>query len=356
MFEVLESAKRVAEKSTQVRIDMQALVNLAEGWVSEGVKAPVWDEVHHFAGEDKETVSYLLVLDSLNFCFWPAHKKTRWEIQYGGENLSGYLALAASLKRAMESGVPITRADSLTGISMEALKHIFGGHGDLQLMESRLGILRELGLVLQKAYKGEACGLVEAAEGSAVGLVRLLAEQLESFRDVAEYRGQEVLFYKRAQIFVADLHGTFQGKSWGTFKDMDQLTAFADYKLPQVLRHLGILQYEKKLAGKVDAGILLAPGGMEEVEIRANTIWAVEELRKEMHRRGGGQSAYEIDGILWNLGQQDRYRAKPYHKVGRYIIRSHLKMPNCPIFLSGLNRYNKRIQGFEGSRVQVKKR
>jgi hypothetical protein len=315
MFEVLESAKRISEASGLVRIDRQALVTLARDWVSKGVKIPVWDNVHHYIGGGADTVSYLLVLDSLNFCFWPAHKKARWEIQYGPESLSGYLALAASLKRAMESGVPITRADYLAGISSETLKNIFGGRGDLQLMESRLGILRELGRVLKKTYEGEACGLVEAAEGSAVELVRLLAMQLESFRDVAEYRGQEVFFYKRAQIFVADLHGTFKGKEWGTFKDMDQLTAFADYKLPQVLRHLGVLYYEKDLAGKVDAGTLFEPGAIEEVEIRANTVWAIEELRKEMGHRGQDLSAFEIDGILWNMGQQDRYRAKPYHKV-----------------------------------------
>jgi hypothetical protein len=315
MFEVLESAKNVAEKSTQVRIDRRALVKLAADWITKGIKAPVWDNVHHFVGGDAETISYLLVLDSLNFCFWPANKNARWEIQYGSEWPSGYLALAASLKKAMESKIPLTRAEYLAGVSQETFSDILGGRGDLQLMERRLGILRELGQVLLRDYGGDVCELVAAAEGSALGLVRLLAEQLESFRDVAEYRGQEVFFYKRAQIFVADLHGTFQGKDWGAFDDIDQLTAFADYKLPQVLRHLGILQYEKNLAGKVDAGILLEPGGIEEVEIRANTIWAVEQLRKEMHRRGEGLWAYEIDGILWNLGQQDRYRAKPYHKT-----------------------------------------
>jgi hypothetical protein len=315
MFEVLESSKRISETSGQVRIDRQALDRLAGDWLSEGVKVPVWDNVHHFVGKGAETVSYLLVLDSLNFCFWPAHEKARWEIQLGPESLSGYLALAASLKRAIESGVPIARADFLAGMSQETLTDIFGGQGDLQLMKRRVGILRELGRVLQRTYGGEACGLVAAVEGSAVGLVRLLAAQLESFRDVAEYGGQEAFFYKRAQIFVADLHGTFQGKDWGAFEDMDQLTAFADYKLPQVLRHLGILQYEKELARKVDAGILLEPGGPEEVEIRSNTIWAVERLRKEMSRRGQDLRAFEIDGILWNMGQEDRYRTKPYHKV-----------------------------------------
>ncbi len=315
MLEVLESAKRIAKMGNRVKIDRQSLIGLTRDWLSDRIEVPAWDSRYHFVGGGKETVSYLLVLDSLNFCFWPAHKKARWEIQYGPESLSGYLALAASLKRAIESGLPITRADYLAGISPEALKNIFAGQGDLQLMENRLGILRELGRVLQEDYEGEACGLVEAAEGSAVELVQLLAKRLESFRDVADYRGLQVFFYKRAQIFIADLYGTFQGKDWGAFNDMDQLTAFADYKLPQVLRHLGILQYEKDLARQVDTGILLEPGGPDEVEIRANTIWAVEEIRREMGRMGQDLRAFEIDGILWNMGQQDRYRIKPYHKV-----------------------------------------
>ena len=96
---------------------------------------------------------------------------------------------------------------------------------------------------------------------------------------------------------------------------MDQLTAFADYKLPQVLRHLGVLKYARDLDLKVDEEVLLNPGGPEEVEIRANTIWAVEGIRRELALGGQDLKAFEIDGILWNMGQQDRYRSKPYHKT-----------------------------------------
>jgi len=68
---------------------------------------------------------------------------------------------------------------------------------------------------------------------------------------------EEVVFYKRAQIFAADLYGAFDGKKWGSFTDMDKLTAFADYKLPQVLRHLEILRYTQALEQKVDREELL---------------------------------------------------------------------------------------------------
>jgi hypothetical protein len=96
---------------------------------------------------------------------------------------------------------------------------------------------------------------------------------------------------------------------------MGQLTAFADYKLPQVLRHLGILHYEKELARKVDEGILLEPGGAEEVEIRANTIMAVELIRQELAREENGMRAFEIDWFLWNMGQHESFRVKPYHRT-----------------------------------------
>jgi hypothetical protein len=132
---------------------------------------------------------------------------------------------------------------------------------------------------------------------------------------VATYKGRKVYFYKRAQIFTTDLHAAFGGKGWGHFEDLDQLTAFADYKLPQVLRHMGILFYAEELARKVDQEILLEAGSVEEVEIRANTIWAVETIRRELNARGCPVRAFEVDWILWNMGQEDAYREKPYHRT-----------------------------------------
>jgi hypothetical protein len=96
---------------------------------------------------------------------------------------------------------------------------------------------------------------------------------------------------------------------------MEELTVFADYKLPQVLRHVGVLQYASDLAEKVDRMVSLDPGSEEEVEIRANTIWAVELIRQEMKRLGKDVRSSDIDWLLWNLGQEDRFRAKPYHRT-----------------------------------------
>jgi Queuosine salvage protein len=315
MREVLETTKYIADKSRLVWIDKQALTRFAQKLLEDEIKVPPWDPLYHFCDGTEKTVSYLLVLDSLNFCFWPAQGEARWEIEYESENISGYYAMAASLKNAFDSGIPVTSSAYLANLSSGELKNILGGQGELQLMELRVQILNELGQVLIKEYAGNACKLVEAVGNSASKLARLLAEKFSSFRDISKYRRHKVFFYKRAQIFAADLHGAFNGKKWGSFGDMDNLTAFADYKLPQVLRHLGIMVYEESLAKKVDQNILLKPGCPEEVEIRANTIWTVELIRQELERKGRALRAFEIDWLLWNLGQDDTFREKPYHRT-----------------------------------------
>jgi hypothetical protein len=315
MWEVLETAKNVARKSRHVQINKQALVDFSRKVLADGIQVPRWDHLYHFSGSGEDMVSYLLVLDSINFCFWPTPGKAKWEIEYESRKLSGYYALAASLKHAIESGAPITEAEYLAELTLSELKEILGGQGELPLLEHRLHILNELGQVLLEEYEGQALKLVESAGGSAIRLVRLLVERLASFRDIAEYQGHKVFFYKRAQIFAADLNGAFDGKDRANFADIDKLTAFADYKLPQVLRHLGIFDYSQPLEEKVDQEIYLEAGCPEEVEIRANTIWAVELIRRELERIGKVLRAFEIDWILWNLGQHGEFKVRPYHRT-----------------------------------------
>jgi hypothetical protein len=315
MFEVLETAKDVAEKSRYVRINHEALKKFSQELAERGTPIPAWDAEHHFKGNDEETIAYLLAADTVNFCFWPPPGEEKWEISYRGKKYSGYFGLSVSLKKALESEIPLTDASFLASLTLKQLKDVLAGKGLLQLMKERLLNLQELGRVLLDKYNGRASELVAAAGGSAIKLVRMLAADFTSFCDQATYQGQKAYFYKRAQLFAADLHGALGGKGLGSYSDMEELTAFADYKLPQVLRHVGALGYSPGLAERVDRMAHLDPGSEEEVEIRANTIWAVELIRREMKRLGKHVIASEIDWLLWNLGQNDRFRAKPYHRT-----------------------------------------
>jgi hypothetical protein len=194
------------------------------------------------------------------------------------------------------------------------LADILAGEGTIPLLAERAANLRELGAGLRDHWGGSVALFIEAAGGSAPRLARLLARDFASFDDVATYAGREVRFYKRAQIAVADLWGALGGQGLGAFRDLEHLTAFADYKVPQVLRRLGILVYDAHLAGLVDSRAELPPGSAEEVEIRAATIWGVEELRRALAAAGRSVRAFEIDWYLWEEGQRVR-DDRPYHRT-----------------------------------------
>jgi hypothetical protein len=309
---VLETCRFVAERSEKVRIDLDAVERFCGELVEQGIEVPAWDFRHHFFDGTERTVNWLLVLDSLNFCFWA---EPRWEIEYKGERLRGYLALASSLKRAVEEGFPILDAEHLRKISLSELAHILRGKGEIPLLEERLHILKEIGEVLSRKYGGRACSLVEKAGKRAVDLVRRLVEDFPSFRDEASHKGHRVRFYKRAQIFVADLYWSFKGEKWGDLVGMEELTVFADYKLPQVLRHFGVLKYGPDLAKKVDERVLLPAGGEEEVEIRANTVWAAELIKRSLEGMGVSLRAFELDSILWHMSKREEFGARPHHRV-----------------------------------------
>ncbi len=312
---VIESIQRVVSQALHVEVDLGAIEKMCAKLVQKGIHIPEWDSTFHYAGHPEKTVAYLLVLDTINFCFWPPLGQAKWEISYGTRTASGYYGLAAALKRAMEEGIPIHRASYLAEMQHKDLQYILRGRGTLQLMEKRLENLNELGICLETKFQGNPLNLIEAANKSALSLVQLLRTHLASFRDEATYRGEKVFFYKRAQILAADIHGAFNGEKWGVFEDIEALTAFADYKLPQVLRQLGIIRYAPSLETKIDQLILIPPGSTEEVEIRAQTIWAVELICRKLADLGKHISPFQLDWILWNLGQSDRFRQKPYHRT-----------------------------------------
>ncbi len=120
-------------------------------------------------------------------------------------------------------------------------------------------------------------------------------------------------FFKRAQIAAADVDrmGLADGcvpRSGrpGRFLDTDRLTAFADNLVPHVLRVDGVLRLDLALEERIEAGDLLAHGSPEEIELRACTVHAIEQLAAEALL-----TPAEIDGVLWNRGAGERYKSHP---------------------------------------------
>ena len=134
------------------------------------------------------------------------------------------------------------------------------------------------------------------------------------FRDVSWYRGKKVPLFKRAQITASDLSLAFSGAGYGAF-DLEQLTIFADNLVPHVLRTDGLLHYHQELAERIARSELIPPGSTEEIEIRALALHTVEVMTAALRTRGVRASAYQLDVLLWNRGQQARYQKLPRHRT-----------------------------------------
>jgi hypothetical protein len=179
------------------------------------------------------------------------------------------------------------------------------GSGELLMLDQREEIVRETGRTLLERFDGEFINAVESVNYKAWPLAVLLMTNFDSFRDVSNYHSKPVYFMKRAQICPLDLAIAWQSRDFGSLKGLDELTAFADYRVPQALRHLGIVRLEPELASVVDAGQELARESDEEIEIRAGTIEAVERMQRAASAAGKSAAAWQIDWYLWLLSHAD---------------------------------------------------
>jgi hypothetical protein len=315
---VLTGAARVLREASLVRLDLNAIERLAARWAGESwPENSAFPEMHYFDGTER-TLNWLLLLDALNFCFWAFPGETRWRVERRGETLDGYIALAASLSRAMNEGLPLYDAVYLANLDEETLAGILRPAPDaapIPLFNERLANAREVGRVLLERHNGQFANALDAAARDAVSLALLLARDFSSFADVALWNSQPVPFLKRAQICVADIVTAFGGKGLGAITGLDQLTAFADYKLPQLLRYQGVMVCAPGLAAQVDAYQEIAAGSAPEVEIRAATIWAVELIRRALAERHVVRSASVIDYRLWSESQAPTPDMRPYHRT-----------------------------------------
>jgi hypothetical protein len=280
--EVRDSCAAVTAGAQYVTIDLDALAAV------EPAPAPALDpERHYLEGSEAGVATYLLCLDAINFGsgWFPTLRKR--------PGCSGYFTVAWSLADRFRAEGPWTN-EELRAMRSPEIAAVLAQSPGSELMDLYAQALRALG-----GFLGDrsAIDVVGEAGGSAERFAWALARGMALFDD----RG----FYKRAQIAANDL--ALAGVA--RFSDLDKLTIFADNVVPHVLRVDRVLRYHDALAAWVDAERLLPFGGPER-EIRACAVHACELIAERM-----GVPPRELDGWLWNRGQDDRYNGRPRHRT-----------------------------------------
>jgi len=307
---IRQACAAVAAESTHVRVDDEELGRLADRLAAGSLQPTGDDPARRLQGSEETTLAYILTLDAVNFGsgWFPRLRKRR--------GMSGYFTVATALEERFAAGGAWS-AEDLCALDAGTLTRVLSQDpGDAEvaeLMALYARALNDLGRFLLDGYAGRFAGLVEEAAGSAEALVEILA-RMPFFEDVCEWRGRRVPFYKRAQITASDLALAFGGRGWGAFRDLDRLTIFADNLVPHVLRCEGALVYDPALAARIDEEKLVEVGSEQEVEIRACGVHAVECLVALLGERGAATTAHHLDHVLWDRGQEPRYKARPRHR------------------------------------------
>ena len=185
---------------------------------------------------------YVLVLDTLNFCFWPLIVDTNTTI----------LLLPWSMFSHMTDPVFSTdRAfavltDQICKIGWRAFLLVSPQHlWSFLFFRASVRLLREIGIVLRDSFHG--LGVLSSFEqrtqcSSACSSCYCFLSWILWSRCVCNSSiiCSSVLFLKRAQIFVGDLWGAFGGRGLGSFMTL-MINLFSQIiEFPQLLRSLGM--------------------------------------------------------------------------------------------------------------------
>ncbi|KAL8672400.1 MAG: hypothetical protein Q9168_003139 [Polycauliona sp. 1 TL-2023] len=330
--DVLKGAEYVYHNSIDVALDTYG---------TKAAAAQVWDLMQersytfktwsehslHPKGKDESTINFIFLMDLLNFCFWSKSSDPgqRFAVEYQGQRWTGYWSLVTAIHKALEEDIPITTpsfwADD-TQCTDDLLKHVFRSATPelIPLLDERIQVMREAGRILMEEFNGSVLELIQQAKQSAAALVNLLVINFPCFKDTATFEDKPINFYKRAQILVADLWACFEGQDHGCFHDIDTITMFADYRIPQMLHALGCLRYSPSLELCIRDLKELESGGSWEVQLRGCSIWCVELIRREIVRQHpkAEVNAILIDFFLYDTMKEREIEAKetiPHHRT-----------------------------------------
>ena len=248
----------------------------------------------------KSIINFLFVYHAIgDYCFWGDPK---WEIQTDLGVMDGsYAIMYLILNRFKENND--------FEMSFDEFKKLLKGNVEIPLLEDRYNNLVEMNAFIQKSGKS-FYNLIKNLNVDS-NLFEFIVSNLNYFKDVSIYDGKEVLFYKRAQLLTSDILHVREKKE-KTVIDYSHLIGCADYKIPQVMRCYGMLEFSDSLSNKVDNKVEIENGSIEEIEIRANTLKVIDYIYKKLDKK---YSRMDINDFIWLLGQDKSKMTKPYHRT-----------------------------------------
>jgi hypothetical protein len=246
-------------------------------------------------------VNFLLIYTSIDFSFWGAPK---WTIDTKEGKEDGAFALLYKLLKYVKE----KNSTDFSKISLEDFKEILKGNVEIPLLNERYEIIKEVSNTVNIKMGGDFYIYTKNIKTDKE-LFNVIIENFKSFKDERVYNNKNIKFYKLAQLLTSDILHIRKSKE-NIKVDYSNLKGCADYKIPQVMRGLGILEYNDELSKIVNNKNIILENSSYEVEIRASMIVAIDMINEYLDNKF---CAIDINDYIWGQGRNKHIKIKPYH-------------------------------------------
>lgn len=301
----IRQMEKVIAGSSWVRINQERLAEVARSF-EQAPKLLDWkgyisDEAFNANPPDLNRAMFELALNIANQSGFitgsPGRKAKKWEL--GGSGASAMVQVLGKIREAgLLPGLDLKDPDKVPGRIGPLLKGV-------PFRKERLAIFQEfaqhdaaqnIARILEQARTGQNSYRLTFAS------MKALAEALP-----ASFGGDP--FYKKACLLMLAMAGF--GRPRGVDVQLD-LPVAADYRLPQTLEKLGILQFSPQLDDALSEGKSFHEDHPAVQHLRAASIVASDSLSRQT-----GFDSAAIDGLLWSAArnQPRTETAKPHMMV-----------------------------------------
>lgn len=248
----------------------------------------------------EKIINFLLIFASIDYSFWGSPK---WNIETESGKKDGSDALLYVLLKYVKEN----KTTDFSNISLEKFKEILKGNVEIPLLEERYKTVIEISNIVNNKMNGNFYKYIKDITKD-VELFDIIINNFPSFKDKREYKGRTIYFYKLAQLLVSDiLH--LRELLEKIEVDYSNLIGCADYKIPQTLRALEIINYNQELSNIIDNKKEIECSSEYEVEIRASTLIVIDYIRNKLQN----VSSIDINDYLFVYSKKVKDRVKPYH-------------------------------------------
>lgn len=260
---------------------------------------------------EKEQIIFSFLLESMNFCFWPNYN---WKITYNNKEYFGSDTLLYTLINSIKNETIKLDINDLVKITRKDFNKLMKNNNEYPvLMDERYSSFKE---TIDSIYRNDQFWNEISSIKTDLEMEKYITKHFPNFNDISLYKGKKILFHKRCRLVIGDIYYISKPFHKNVIS-INKIMGCADYSLPRYFKEIGILEYTKELEDKIDKEIEIKHNSNEEIEIRANTLYVLELIKKELKKQDITISSIELDNIIWNISRQKK-TTKPHHTISIY--------------------------------------